>query len=374
MPAPSVPLFHAQVPDQARNALLRVLDSGQIAGGPLVAEFEAAIAADVKRPHLVALSDMSQALTMALRLAGVGPGDEVLTLAFSCMSSNSPIANVGATPVWIDIDPQTASMSCNDLRRCISKKTKAVTLYHVSGYPGSSEEIARICKEHGLAFIEDCNNAWGALAAPNQQVGTFGDYAVYSFYPNRHVNALEGGALACPEAQSAAQARRLRRFGIDMASFRDSRGEINPQSAIPQVGWSASLAQTNAAVGLVHLKDVRLRLTRQRRIAALFDDAFSTLKQARPVQVRSGATASYWTYMLLADDRDRWLASLKAQGIGASTLHARNDIYAGFNARSRALAGTDDFTARMLAIPCGWWVSDEDAARIVDTIRSLDKH
>src|SRR6218665_2218330 len=245
-------LFHAAHSADLEKVAIDVLCSGQIASGPKVQAFELALEAVVGRRHLVTTNDMTSAVVLALHLAGAGPGDEVLTLAFSCMSSNSPIVRVGARAVWVDIDPMSASMSVDDVRRAISPRTKALLLYHVAGYPGPAAEIAALCRERGITVIEDCNNALGALQ-DGKPVGSVGDYTVYSFYPNRQINAIEGGALVCPDQATAERAIRLRRFGIDAKSFRDQLGEIDARSDIPEVGWSAALNQLNAAIGLAQL-------------------------------------------------------------------------------------------------------------------------
>lgn len=361
-------LFHGAVSPAAEQAAQTVLRSGQIASGPKIAEFEQAFGELIGHPHVVTTSDMSSALTLALHLAGVGPGDEVLTLAFSCLSSNSPIARLGAKPVWVDIDPATASMSVEDVRRAITPRCKALLLYHVAGYPGPTREITALCRQHGIVVIEDCNNALGARIDA-QAVGHLGDYAVHSFYPNRQLNAIEGGALVCPDQASAQRARHLRRFGIDSASFRDALGEINAHSDVPELGWSASLSQLNAAVGLAHLPDLTEQLRRTRANAALLRSAIQGLLGIKAVEALAGAEPAYWGFLILAQQRDALLATLKGQGIHTSRLHHRNDTYTGFAAESRPLPGTDVLMAQVLALPCGWWLDDADMHRLASALQ-----
>lgn len=364
----SIPLFHGASSAAMDEAALRVMRSGQIASGPSVAAFEEAIGHVIGRAHVASTSDMTSALSLALRLAGVGRGDGVLTLAYSCMSSNSPIALAGAEPIWVDIDPATASMSVADLRRAITPRAKAVMLYHVAGYPGPAREIAQVCREHGLVLIEDCNNALGARidGAP---VGTQGRFAVHSYYPNRQVSALEGGSLACPDAQALAEARRLRRFGIDTTTFRDGRGEINPASDIPDIGPSAALSQLHAAVGLASLEGLADRLAATRANARFLADALAGATGVEVVRTHAGADPAYWGFLVLLDARDAVLAALKRRGIHASILHHRNDQYTGFVPAARALPGTDDVMARIVALPCGWWLGESDMQRIATAVR-----
>lgn len=367
-PTTPIRLFHPASSEATEQAALAILRSGQIASGPQIDEFQARLGELVGRPHVVCTSDMTHALILAMQVAGVRPGDEVLTLAYSCMSSNSAIKLVGAKPVWVDIDPTTASMSVGDLQRAITPRCKAVTMYHVAGYPGPAAEIAAVCHERGLAFIEDCNNALGATLA-GAPVGQSGDFAVYSFYPNRQINAIEGGALVCPDADAAARATRLRRFGIDSRTFRDSLGEINAASDIPEVGWSAPFNHLNAAIGLSQLPALPRQLARTREVAGRLQRQMNGIPGVQSVAPIEGGNPAYWVLLLLAQQRDHLLAGLKRRGIDCSKLHLRNDRYSGFGANPRPLPGTDRFMEQVLGIPCGWWLSDEQVAAIGVAIR-----
>lgn len=363
-----VRLFKPAWSPAAEDAALAVLRSGQIASGPHIDEFQHELARLVGRAHMVCTNDMTSALVLSLQLAGVGPGDEVMTLAYSCMSSNSAITRVGAKPVWVDIDPETASLSVTDLARALTPRCTAVTLYHVAGYPGPAEAVAAFCHERGLSFIEDCNNALGATLS-GVPVGRFGDYAVYSFYPNRQINAIEGGAMACPDADTAARAMRLRRFGIDGRSFRDSSGEINAASDISEVGWSAAFSQLHAAVGLAQLPARSAQLARTRALATRMKAQLTGIPGLQTVAISPGADPAYWVLLLLVAQRDRLLAALKRRGIDCTKLHQRNDKYSGFGAALRPLPGTDRFMDQVLGVPCGWWLSDEDADHVTAAIR-----
>ena len=368
MAGAAISLFHGALSHAAEQAAFAVLRSGQIASGPKVAEFERALAGRLGRPHLVTTSDMSSALVLALHLAGVGPGDEVLTQAFSCLSSNAPIARVGAKAVWVDMNPETASMSVEDLCKAITPRSKALMLYHVAGYPGPVREVLAVCRGHDIVVIEDCNNAMGALS-DGQPVGKLGDFAVHSFYPNRQLNAIEGGALACPDEDSANRARRLRRFGINAATFRGPLGEINGDSDITELGWSAALNQLNASVGLAQLQNLAEQRRRTQANAELLSSAIQGLQGLKPVAALPGADPAYWGFLVLAQQRDALLATLKAQGVHASRLHHRNDSYSAFASPNRQLLGTDALTGQILALPCGWWLDETDMHRLAAMVQ-----
>lgn len=343
--------------------------SGRLAAGPAVPELESRISALVGGRPVVATSDMTQALATALRLAGAGPGDEVVTQALNCMSSNSAITMIGATPVWVDVDPDTASVDLDDLRACIGPRTRAVVIYHVAGYVGDLPALRRICDDAGVPLIEDGNNALGASAG-NSPVGSVGDFAIFSFYANRQINAVEGGALVCRDEAAAAHARRLRRFGIEMASFRGPDGEIDPHADIPEIGYSASMSNLNAALACLQFECLSDRIERNRANAAYLGAALSGRPDLSFVREHAGTRGVFWVALVRSARRDALLADLKTRGVHASRLHQRNDVYSGFGARRRDLPGTTTLEHEMMALPCGWWLSPGDLDTIVEAVRS----
>lgn len=358
-----IPLFKPVHTDEMEKAALDVIRSGQIASGPGVEKFERAFGSYIGRNHVVATSDMTSAIVIALRLAGIKSGDRVATLAFACLSTNAAIRMVGAVPVWVDLDTDTMSMCSKDLARKLTTDTKAVLLYYVAGYPASVEEITFICQRHGIPLIEDCNNALGALFK-GQPIGRHGHYAVYSFYPNRQINGFEGGALVCPNENLAQHAKRLRRFGVDYTSFRDARGEINPEADVPEIGLSASFCQLNAAVANSQLSTLSERLCLVRENANKLTELLKDKKGIKVVQTDLSCVSAHWCFLVFADKRDRLLSVLKEQSISCSILHHRNDEYSGMSVNKAVLPGTDYTMKHLLALPCGWWLSQEEICRI----------
>jgi perosamine synthetase len=367
-----VSLFGVYKSELTDSLALEVLNSGQIASGAFVTKFANDFGQLVEQKYVVAVNDMSNAIQIALRLSDVLPGDEVLTTSYACMSTNAPIATSGAKPVWVDVDPMNGLMDPNAMERAITPHTKAVIVYHVAGYPAPIARIAQICKMHKLKLIEDCDNA--LLATVNgQQVGTFGDFAIYSFYPNRQINATEGGALCCRLAEDAERAIRLRRYGIDLKQFRDASGEINAQCDIPEIGWAATLNNLCSAIGYAQLPGVSDRVKRARQVAAIYDEQILTLDGVESVEPLADSTPSYWAYLVRIRNRDLVLAKLKESGIQVSKLHYRNDLYSGFKVEPVVLPHTERFTEHVMALPCGWWMTDNDVSKVLSTLEAIIK-
>ena len=367
MKSATIDLFKPVMLPEMEAAALEVMRSGQIASGPKVAELEKAFGSFAGRDHMVSTNDLTSAVTLALHLAGVRAGDDVATIAFSCLQSNSPIARLGAHPVWIDVDPTTMSMSVADLTAKLKPSVKAVMVYHVAGYPADTVRISALCRDAGIPLIEDCNNAIGATL-DNRPVGVHGEYAVYSFYPNRQINGIDGGMLATPDAASATRAKRLRRFGVDAETFRDARGEINPESNVPEIGWSAALNNLNAAVALAQFATLASRTARTREISTRLTVALDGLHSLRVVQPVTNSIPAFWGFLVLCEHRDALLEYLKNNGIKSSIFHQRNDFYTGFGTERDTLPGTEMIMAQELALPCGWWLSDTQVEKMINVI------
>ncbi|OYT95301.1 MAG: hypothetical protein CFE49_13525 [Pseudomonas sp. PGPPP3] len=368
-PVRPIPLFDCRVADAVSAAAVAVLASGQLAAGRNVAALEEAFSLRLTGRPVVSMSDMTHALTMALSLAGVAAGDEVLTLSFNCLSSNGAIAQLGARPVWLDIDPQTASVSLQACAAALTSRTRALMVYHVAGYPAPMRALRQFCRDHGLALIEDANNALGALI-DGQPTGTFGDFAVFSLYANRQVNAVEGAMLVCPDADTASRASQLRRFGIPASRFRDALGEIDPDCDVPQIGMSSALTNVNASLGLAHLPSLDSRLARNRTNVQVLTDQLQDLSALRPVQPLAGNEPAYWVWLVHCDRRDEVLDQLKRAGVQCSKLHQPNHVYSGFAAAPRDLPGTAEFMQSVLALPCGWWLDDDDLTALAGSVRT----
>lgn len=366
----SIPLFGIFRSAEMEAAVIDVIRSGQIASGGHVEAFRRGFGELVGNPNVVTTNDMSSAIQIALHISGIGRGDEVLTAAYSCMSSNAPIATAGAQAAWVDVDPLTGTMDVADFERSITPRTKAALLYHLAGYPGRVREIAEICRQRGIVLIEDCDNALLATV-DGTQVGSFGDFAIHSFYPNRQINATEGGALVCRDAEQVARAIRLRRYGIDLARFRDALGEIDPNCDIAEIGWAATLNNLCSAVGASQLATVAARLSRTRQVAQALSQRLAELPQLALVPALPGATPSYWALLTRVERRDQVMAALKARGVQCSKLHHRTDSYSGFGVPQRDLPGTTAFLASVLALPCGWWMTDDDVDYLVLTLKAV---
>lgn len=369
----SISLYEAVSLPEMEKAALEVLHSGKIANGEYVKKFEDGFGELIGAANVVTTIDMTSAMYLALHLAGVNAGDEVLTTAFACLATNSAIAQKKARPIWVDINRDSLEIDFGDLASKISEKTKVLILYHAAGYPGPAKDISTWCKNKGIILIEDCDNALFA-ERDSAMVGSHGDFSIYSFYPNRQINATEGGALVCRNSDDAKRARKLRRFGIDSDTFRTIEGEINPESDVPEIGWAMTMNNLCAAIAYTQLATAKARVEQNRANANKLNSMINGVKSLCPISIPDHCNPAYWVYFILLENRDAVLRKLKAKGVAASAVHQRNDLYTGFDSRiSKELVNTRYIQDHILAIPCGWWLQDKDLFRIADELCAATK-
>jgi len=365
----SIPLFKSFVAPDAGATLAAALAAGPLASGPAVAEFEAALARRLATPQVVATSDRAGALTLALRLCGVGPDTEVLVSPLSCLATTMPIAALHARPVWCDVDPATGMLDPAEIARRRSSRTRAVVHYLWGGDVGPLAELQAAAAAAGLPLIEDASAAFGARHRGRAPGATGSAFTVLSFYAVNPLNTVDGGALCCAREEDASEARRLRRFGIDQPSFRTAGGDLNPASDIPRTGYSCAMTNLTAQLGLCQLAAVAPVLERHRANGLALDAALADVPDATRLRRGPDEHSAFWVYALRARRRDTLLARLHDAGIGAQRLHLRADRYSCFEPAPWPLPGVEAFDADNLALPCGWWVGEEERARIASCVR-----
>jgi len=221
--------------------------------------------------------------------------------------------------------------------------------------------IHAVAARHGIPVIEDAAHALGARYA-DRPIGTHSPFVMFSLQAIKHMTTVDGGMLACSDAAVLPRGRRLRWFGIDRAA---SRTEVD----VAEVGFKYHMNNVNATIGLVQLEHIAPALARHIDNGRWFDAAFDRLAGGvERCRFEAAAAPSYWFYTLLCDDTDGLSRHLTAHGIGNSKAHKRNDLHSVFAGSRAPLPGLDRFYARMLHIPCGWWVDNESRERIVDVV------
>lgn len=358
-----IPLVKVAMPPRAAlmPPLEEVLYSGMIAEGEAVYRFESAFGRRFHVRHPLAMSSGTAALHAALTLAGVKPGDEVVSTPMTAEPTNTSILYCGAKVVWADVAPRSGNLDPASVESRITPRTRAIIAVHYAGYPARLAELRRIADAHGVALIEDCAHALGATYG-GEAIGTVGDYGLYSFQAIKHMTTVDGGLLTLRREDQMQAARKFRWFGM-------LKGVPRTEVDIDGVGYKYNMNNVTATIGLVQLDHIDPILQRHIDNGRFYDQQLDAVAGVDFARCDTAAAPSYWLYTMLSDDSASLEKALNAAGISASKLHRPNNLHSVFKSSDCELPGLAAFYRRLLHIPCGWWVSDDDRARIVDVIR-----
>jgi len=296
---------HAALREELLRAIAGVLDSSQFVLGPEGRAVEAALAEASGVRHGVGVASGTDALRLALAAAGVRPGDEVITPAFSFVASASTVAMLGATPVFVDIEPETFSLDVEAAARAVTSRTRAIVAVHLYGHPAAMDRIATLAGAHGLVVVEDAAQAVGA-AWNGRPVGAWGDAACISFYPTKNLGACgDGGMVVTDRDDLAERLRRLRHHG-DAGRYRHA-----------ELGYCSRLDELQAAVLRVKLRHLAGWTEARRRVAARYGTLLAGLPLRLPVE-RAEARHVYHLFTVRHARRDAFVEALAALGVGAA--------------------------------------------------------
>ena len=358
----------AAEPAELREAMIaaaaRVFASGWYVLGPEVRAFEGEWSARCDGAHTLGVANGMDAIELSLRALDIGPGDEVITTPMTAFATALAICRAGATPIFADIDPQTALLSPDSVRRCLSPRTRAIVLVHLYGQVHGMEAWVELCREAGIELIEDCAQShlarWSGRAA-----GTFGATGAFSFYPTKNLGAIgDGGAVVTGSATIATRISQLRNYG-------QSERYVHPLA-----GMNSRLDELQAALLSERLKWLPEFTQRRRAIAGAY---FEGLRRpdVRPMAPPLQADAHvHHLFVVRCQARDPLQAHLTACGV-QSLIHYpipvhRQEPCRGMRADPMGLRHAEAHASACLSIPCHPQMSDSDVDRVIDAIERFE--
>jgi dTDP-4-amino-4,6-dideoxygalactose transaminase len=361
--------------EEEARALAEVVASGWVAQGPKVKEFETAFAASQEVRHAVATSNCTTALHLALVVAGIGPGDDVVVPSLSFIATANAVTYVGARPVFCDVDPVTGNVTAETIHAAMTLDTRAVIVVDQGGVPLDLDPIRKLCNRHEITVIEDAACAVGSTYK-GRPVGAGADVAVWSFHPRKILTTGEGGMLTTNRADWAARARTLREHSMSVSATDRHGSLLAPPEVYAEVGFNYRMTDLQAAVGLVQLGRLPEVVERRRDIAARYVAGLAGLRGLRLVSDPPYGTTNFqslWLEVLpgFAATRESLLARLAEAGIsarrGIMAAH-RQPAYRRRNWGSCLLQHTERLNDRTLILPVFHELDDESLSRIICTI------
>jgi perosamine synthetase len=352
--------------EREEELVLETLRSGQLSLGPMTDRFEAALAERVGAPYVAAVSSGTAGLHLAVRLAGLGEGDEVVTTPFSFVASANCVLYEGATPVFADIELRTLNLDPAAVEAAITPRTKAILAVDIFGYPAEYAELQALAERHGLALIEDACEALGA-SYKGRPIGSLGAPAVFAFYPNKQMTTGEGGAVAVQTETEWALLKSLSNQG------RSDSGEWLTHS---RLGYNYRLDDVSAALGLAQVEKLDRILELRAQVAARYGEMLGGIEGVElPLADDADHTRSWFVYVVqLARgiDRNGVMAKLAEQGIASKpylpSIHLQPYWRQRFGTTEGMFPVSEDASRRSLALPFHTRLAEPDQARVVEAL------
>jgi len=347
--AMQIPLSSPDIDEDDIAAVSNVLRSSRLSLGPALEEFEREFAGYIGSTHAVAVSSGTAGLHLALLALGIGAEDELIVPSFTFIAAANAIRYVGATPVFVDIDPITLNMDPDCVERAVTARTKALMVVHTFGVPADLDWLLEIAKRYGLKVIEDTCEAIGAEYR-GRKVGSFGDAAVFAFYPNKQMTTGEGGMVVTASEETASAMRSLRNQGRRAGDDWFEHSEI---------GYNYRISELNCALGLSQLRRIESILEKRRVVAEAYDRKlrdYSAL--VLPLLSLPNRRISWFVYVVRLNlrfdsaQRDAIWKSLHEQGIGCGRYFAPIHLQPAYRPQMAVkLLVTEEVADRTLALP-----------------------
>ena len=367
-----LPFTRPHIDAETIDAVRAVLASGWITSGPKVLEFEAALSALFGGRRVRAFANGTETMEVALRLAGIGPGDEVITTAITWVATANVILAVGARPVFVDIDPRTRNLDLGAVEAAITPRTRALLPVYIAGLPLDMDRLYGIADRNGLRVIEDAAQAIDARWR-GQRIGSFGDLASFSLQANKNITCAEGGFLVMDRHEDAERAERLRMQGI----VRDGLDGMEME----EPGGKSNLSDVHAAIGLGQLRHLDAVTARRAQLAELYFEhasacRFEALGISLPLPTGAGDPGALGNWHLfqvllpverLAGGRAAVMKELRDAGIGTGVHYPALHLFAyyrGLGWREGMLPHAEQVGRSTLTLPLFPAMDDADVERV----------
>ncbi len=352
---------YAEIKDEIEQGLADTISHCSFILGPNVQAFEREAADYLGVEHAIGCASGTDALHLALLAEGIGPGDDVITSAFTFIATAEAIAYVGAKPVFVDIDPKTFNITAETIEAAVTANTKAVMPVHLFGQPADLPAIKAVCDRHGLKLIEDCAQSFGAKIG-QRQTGSIGNAAGFSFFPSKNLGAFgDGGLVTTNSDESAAMLRKLRNHGSDVRYYHDV------------IGYNSRLDEMQAVVLRAKLKRIDRYNAARRHAAHLYSELMADLPLSTPYEDGVGEHV-YHQYTLLCERRDDVIKALQDKQIGCAVyypvpLHKQNVFKE--QCAGLSLPETESVAANCFSLPICSHLPDQTVEEIVAVIRGV---
>jgi len=363
-----VRMFCPHVPETVINKFAETWRSGWIGQGPKVDEFEKEFSKKFGLKYVVALNSATSGLRLAYAIAGIGPGDEVITTPYTMVATNTAILEQFAKPVFADVQYETANLDHQDIEHRITEKTKAIVCVHWGGYPCDLNELHKIASDHDLPIIEDAAQSLGAMYK-GKPIGSVSNFTVFSLQAIKHITTGDGGMLSVADKEKYEEALRRRWFGIDRAGRKPSVLGHDPTYDIWEVGYKYHMNDIAATIGLEQLKSFDSIFLRRAQIAKIYRQELEGVPAITLLENKNDRVHANWLFAMHVKRRTKFAEVMHSKGIEVAVHNWRNDKYTIFGGLRKDLPNTEKVDKTLICIPLHPKLSDEDIDYIINSIK-----
>ncbi len=375
-------------PEEERE-VLDTLRSGWITTGPKAKRFEKEFAEYVGAKHALALAHCTGALHLALWGLGVGPGDEVITTPFTFTATAEVVGYLGATPVFVDVDPGTFNINPARIEEALEsgrhRRAKVLLPVHFAGHPCDMDRLLGIARQYDLKIVEDAAHAAGAARHMDgrgmARIGNIGDLTCFSFYATKHITSAEGGMVTTENGELAEKIAVASLHGMNRDAWKRYDKSGSWYYEIHDVGFKYNLSDVHAAIGLAQLKRADEFMRRRAAIARSYTEAFRADDTLQPPYCESGVEHAWHLYVLrlrperLRVGRNQFVDLLRERGVGTSVhcipLHTMHYYQRTYGYRNGDFPVTEDIYSRCLSLPIYSAMSDDDVGYVMETVLAI---
>lgn len=358
--------------NQELQAVKKVFDSHWLGMGKEVKEFEEKLKDFLEVKHVICIGTGTFAIHLALDVLGIGPGDEVIVPSLTFVSSIHPIIQLGAKPVFCDIEEDTLNIDTNEILKKITKNTKVILSVDYSGLPCNLEKILAIAKKHHLRTVEDAAHAFGSTYK-GKKIGGFSDITCFSFDPIKNITCGEGGALVTNNDSFAKLTTSKRIMGIDNDTWTRYKNKRNWFYRVTTLGYRYHMSNINAAIGLTQLVKLPLFLKRKREIVKKYDASFANIKGVQIIKHDYQNTAPFNYILKIKNGREQFMAYLKEQNIATGVHYIPNHTQPFFKKYHTKLPVTERVWKEIVTLPLYVEMSNQDVSRVIKTVKAYFK-
>lgn len=361
----SIPFFNTYIDPSSFSIVKKILLSTFLSEGKITAEFEEKLKG-IGLSHPLCVNSGTSALHLALILAGVKEGDEVIIPAQTFISTGLAVLYQRAKPIFADIDYTTGNIDPEMIKRKITKKTKAIIPVHWAGYPVDLDAISEIAKKYRLTVVEDAAHALGATYK-GKPIGGISSFTCFSFQSIKHVTTGDGGAVACKRAADQKRGKQLRWFGIDREKALPTLlGER--EYILGEVGYKYHMNDYESALGIANLSSFEKRLKRRRQIAQEYKKHLHNIPGIQIFSYKPDRESAWWLFGMHVQKRNDFIRVLKGRGIPCSVVHQRIDKHPIFGGIQKDLVSQAKFDSTQIHLPVYESLTDKQVDHIISSV------